>query len=395
MFQALTGGNEVEFSLDGGLSVIETDMTAPFSYSATIPESSSLQVWAKAMNTITGCSGTWDSSAIANAWSIPLIEQIQTSHAGVFPQGYVDVVCQGTQNSLYFVNGDPSATYHWSVAELVSEESNTMSLEIDWNYEGGDYTLQLEKFSSKGCSSGRDTLVLVSQPKPDMDDTVTLCEGDVYTYDLTGQFITYRWHDLSTMPTYTATTAEEVYVTVRDIYNCEGADTSQVLWFANPTVYLGADTTLCGANALLLDAGDFGDYRWTTGATTNPITVFEGSGIVGVTVTDEHGCEGYDEITIGNCSPSSLLVIPNTFTPNGDGVHDKWIIDNLSYFPDADIQVFDRWGRRVYQADGGSAIPWDGTGPNGNDLPVETYYYVIDLKIDGMGLLTGTVTILR
>ncbi|MBN2813174.1 MAG: gliding motility-associated C-terminal domain-containing protein, partial [Bacteroidales bacterium] len=93
----------------------------------------------------------------------------------------------------------------------------------------------------------------------------------------------------------------------------------------------------------------------------------------------------------------NLLVIPNTFTPNPDvdNYHNEWDIKNIHLFPDADIQVFDRWGRRVYQSNGASGDKWDGKGPNGKDLPVATYYYIIDLKITGVEKLTGTVSIVR
>jgi gliding motility-associated-like protein len=64
-------------------------------------------------------------------------------------------------------------------------------------------------------------------------------------------------------------------------------------------------------------------------------------------------------------------------------------------FPDADIQVFDRWGRRVFQSKGESGAAWDGKGPNGNDLPVETYYYIIDLKVSGKDPLSGTISLVR
>jgi gliding motility-associated-like protein len=182
-----------------------------------------------------------------------------------------------------------------------------------------------------------------------------------------------------------------------DAYDCQGYDTIMVIMNANPTINLGKDTVLCGDNSLSLNAGDFASYEWSTNQTENPIIVREGAGIVRVTVTDENGCEGYDEIVIGECTPVNLLVIPNTFTPNieKDGYHDLWDIKNINLFPDADIQVFDRWGRRVYQSYGGSGDKWDGKGPNGNDLPVATYYYIIDLKVRGYEVLTGTISIIR
>jgi gliding motility-associated-like protein len=161
-------------------------------------------------------------------------------------------------------------------------------------------------------------------------------------------------------------------------------------------VDLGSDTIICGDNSLQLDAGNFASYDWSTGETGNPVTLHEGAGTVSVTVTDEHGCQASDEIVIGECDPETLLgVIPNVFTPNGDQIHDTWEIKMIYLFPDASIQVYDRWGRIVYESDGGYDNDWNGTGMNGNDLPVDTYYYIIDLKVDGSQPFTGTVSIIR
>jgi len=86
------------------------------------------------------------------------------------------------------------------------------------------------------------------------------------------------------------------------------------------------------------------------------------------------------------------LFIPNTFTPNGDGVNDKWDIGHLSEFTDCTVQVFSRYGQPVYSSIG-YAAPWNGTY-KGARLPTGTYYYLIDLKNRG-ALLSGFVTIVR
>ena len=159
---------------------------------------------------------------------------------------------------------------------------------------------------------------------------------------------------------------------------------------------LGKDTILCHGNMLVLDAGNFSSYLWSTGETVNPITVSEGAGTVGVTVTDENGCQAYDEIVILDCDPVIVLgEIPNTFTPNNDQIHDSWVINNIFLFPDVSIKVFDRWGRLVFEENGGYDNDWYGKGPNGNDLPVDTYYYIIDLRVPGSEPFTGTVSIIR
>ncbi len=80
----------------------------------------------------------------------------------------------------------------------------------------------------------------------------------------------------------------------------------------------------------------------------------------------------------------SCLVVYNEFSPNGDGVNDYFKIDCISRYPGNSLQVYNRWGNIVFQTKSYNN-DWDGT-PNGramvqpeDQLPVGTYYYVLDL----------------
>lgn len=84
--------------------------------------------------------------------------------------------------------------------------------------------------------------------------------------------------------------------------------------------------------------------------------------------------------------------IPNAFTPNGDGVNDTWQITGLEYYQKATLNIFNRWGQKVYSSTG-YATPWDGTY-NGKALPAGTYYYIIDLK-NGQAVISSWVAIVR
>jgi gliding motility-associated-like protein len=86
------------------------------------------------------------------------------------------------------------------------------------------------------------------------------------------------------------------------------------------------------------------------------------------------------------------VVVPNAFSPNGDGINDVWIIRNLPDYPDASVKIFDRYGQQVFVSKGYSK-PWDGT-MQGRPLPVGTYYYIIQLKA-GEKPLQGSITIIR
>ena len=107
------------------------------------------------------------------------------------------------------------------------------------------------------------------------------------------------------------------------------------------------------------------------------------------------------------------LSIPNVFTPNGDGVNDRWLSNNdpayqtifsrlTTLLPNIEVEVFNRAGARVWNAKGEKvAEGWDGTAGGvygGAELPVGTYYYVIRFNIEGKTSwkpISGSVTIVR
>ncbi|MFK7755457.1 MAG: gliding motility-associated C-terminal domain-containing protein [Flavobacteriales bacterium] len=76
------------------------------------------------------------------------------------------------------------------------------------------------------------------------------------------------------------------------------------------------------------------------------------------------------------------IQVPDAFSPNGDFINDTWDIPNLNKYPGNSLMVFNRWGTKVFEAtdyDGS----WNGVSDHpatiGDELPVGTYYYVLDL----------------
>jgi gliding motility-associated-like protein len=123
-----------------------------------------------------------------------------------------------------------------------------------------------------------------------------------------------------------------------------------------------------------------------------------GSTPLKATITANAGgtaCAGLPVIFIITVTPNNLghnIVVPNTFTPNGDGINDTWDIKSLDTFPNCTVDVYNRYGEKVYSSIGYGS-PWDGKH-RGAKLPVGTYYYVIDLK-NGSKVLSGRITIIR
>jgi gliding motility-associated-like protein len=88
----------------------------------------------------------------------------------------------------------------------------------------------------------------------------------------------------------------------------------------------------------------------------------------------------------------AVVVPPNVFSPNGDGVNDTWEIPLLKYYPYCSVDIFDRNGHNIFSSKGYNKS-WDGMF-KGSQLPVTTYYYIIKIKPESKPV-SGGVTIIK
>ena len=167
----------------------------------------------------------------------------------------------------------------------------------------------------------------------------------------------------------------------------------------SPVLDAGGDKIINEGSLTVLDAtatGDIADITWSPSTGLNSNKILEPTANPAVTTTytltvqGKDGCLATDTVTVNVINP--LVSIPNTFTPNGDGVNDFWNIRSLDYYTNCTVQIFNRFGQKLYSSVG-YGTPWNGTY-NGAALPVGTYYYIINLN-DKDKPLSGWVTIVR
>lgn len=113
-------------------------------------------------------------------------------------------------------------------------------------------------------------------------------------------------------------------------------------------------------------------------------------------ITDAENCKdtSWVDVVPIKCPP---IIPEEVFTPNGDGFNDVFRISNIDFYPRNKVYIFDRWGQRVYHQEGyTNADGWDAKYV-GTNLPVSTYYYVIELEFEKqeMQVFRGPVSILR
>ena len=112
-----------------------------------------------------------------------------------------------------------------------------------------------------------------------------------------------------------------------------------------------------------------------------------------VVVTDFNGCAESADIVIDVVGSGNCIEIPEIITPNNDGYNDTWKIKNIDLFPNAEVFVFSRWGKLVFNTKNIPANEWDGTF-KGKVLPTDSYHYILHLN-DGSEPRSGVISIIR
>ncbi|TDQ16988.1 gliding motility-associated-like protein [Algoriphagus boseongensis] len=149
-------------------------------------------------------------------------------------------------------------------------------------------------------------------------------------------------------------------------------------------------------------APEFIAWEWNFGdgqksSDKDPIHIFEKPGTYEVSLTgfDMLGCSSIEKNTINVLAPTEMLVIPNAFSPNGDGLNDTFIpkLRGISSFT---LEVFNTWGEKLFTTTSLESKGWDGTYKGQLSLPGNYLYKISFITPDGISQTkTGGITLIR
>lgn len=206
----------------------------------------------------------------------------------------------------------------------------------------------------------------------------------------------YEGNPITVMPNQTTTYKLIMNNVCGTVY-----DSVHVVVHQQPQVSLGAGGEICNyENRILEVSSSYETIEWYHNGSflgNMPQVVADtiiGSGSYFVRVANSF-CTDSASITI--VFIPCEITIPNVFTPNGDGTNDYFVIDNLLNYPYSKLEIYNRWGRKVY-SNNNYQNDWDGTG-----LADGVYYYVLTLMRDAQQVgfegwhqnFAGSVTIIR
>ncbi len=167
--------------------------------------------------------------------------------------------------------------------------------------------------------------------------------------------------------------------------NCADTGYNNITIFPTPQVDYGGNKNVLEGEAVTLNpisiSGTGFSFNWTPATFLNnssssaPICTPNQDIAYSINILSSNGCKSNEQLTVKVLRD---FIVPNTFTPNGDGINDKWTISNINFYPGCRIEVFNRYGQIIFDTKNNLG-DWDGTY-NGSPVPQGTYYYIIDLN---------------
>lgn len=311
--------------------------------------------------------------------------------------------------SVTLTGGTPSYTFNWSGPASFTSTSQNLT-----NIIAGSYSLNA--VDASGCAQ---TATIQVVPTVTVDaragrDSVFCTNGSLILNgsNSIGASGGYSWSNLTntavaiaTTPTVNVTPAVGsntfILTVVSSVSTCIDKDTVVVTSLPLPVVDAGPSFTIPVFSSVTIGGSPTSPtgitFTWSpslmldNATAQNPIASNTLNTTYTVFVTDANGCRASDTVQVF-LYPE--IKIPNGFSPNGDSRNETWQIDYISQFPDCVVEVYNRWGELLFMSTGYN-VPFDGRY-NGKDLPVGTYYYIINLNHPAYPKpYTGPLTIFR
>lgn len=304
--------------------------------------------------------------------------------------------------SLTPAGGVGNYTYQWNGNTATGQSASTSGLCYGLN------TVNI--FDQNGCSNSFNfNIGAIDTVFAFAGNDTSACAGVAISFvgNSTGNVAFVEWFifpSMTSIGTSTSVTVTPpsvgnncyVYQVIGTNAGCIDRDTVCINTQPLPLANAGVDVIIVEGNTTPLNASGGSTYSWSPSLGLSDTTIANPSAnpttttTYTVTVASAFGCESSDSITV---TVQPKIIFATGITPNGDGINDVWIIDFIEEFPNNVVEIYNRWGKLLFHADGYKQN-WDGKY-EGNELPIGTYYYIIELNDGITEPFTGPITVLR
>lgn len=282
-----------------------------------------------------------------------------------------DTLCSG-QNVVLTASG--ASSYSWNNGQSTNNPFTITS--------GGTYTV----VGTSGCGVDSTTVTVyeMSAPTPIVvPSPMYSCDSnELHTVDLsnnTCESCTYTWSDGTTTQVYSGN-VPNFSVSIQNYCGTEVVNYNYDVVTVTADIFVQDSTGDSPFEVPFISNSNGVDYVWdfdngNISSAENPteVFIFPGEYDVLLTVT-ENGCSAsHMQTIIVNGALPTEAIIPNVFTPNGDGQNEVFKIETING-KDLTGVIYNRWGRKVAELNGLNAS-WDGGNNNSG-----TYFYILEVE---------------
>jgi gliding motility-associated-like protein len=254
-------------------------------------------------------------------------------------------VCAGTTVTL---NASGASSYLWSTGQ-------TGNTAVVVPFSSQVYTVTGYGTSTVCSTSQTVSVMVLSAPMLTISPVSPICKFQKTRLTVSG-FTSYYWSTGDSLSSIEVSPLTSSIYSVNSIENQTGCiATATVLVVVNdlPPVKVLGDGTLCERERAKLRGVGAGVYHWSTGAMTANIelTVSENQLILLFGTDPVTGCSNVDSIRLGISPKCCEVFIPNTFTPDADGLNDGFGAKSECLFKEYHLYIFDKWGEKIFESD--------------------------------------------
>jgi gliding motility-associated-like protein len=346
--------------------------------------------WSTATGEIVGnATSTQISTAVSGNYGITIMSPLNCVYSdavqvSVTPLPILNLVdsasfCPYGQVNLHAGNNWDQV--QWSTGE----NSNTITVAGE-----GEYFVTV---TENNCSSSGSIIVTrIVLPYLELGPDVVICQGDLAVLDAgyPGSWSTGQ-NSESINVSYAGTYEVEI-----EVENCSEMDSIQVTVNPLPVVNLEPSLVGCvdGSVMIFADHPNNISYVWNTGETTSSIEVWTPDVYYVTAMNDCGSASDWVDVYFQDCSYS--VYIPNSFTPDNDGINDVWKISTFNVFK-FELTIFNRWGTVLFQSEDPQAV-WTGDVNGGEHYAEDgAYQYLIKFETESGEAIkrTGAIFVTR
>ncbi len=337
--------------------------------------------------------GTYDVTMIASTDSACLDTLVKKVYVLQIPIASVSTVLDTCNYTVKLLNSSVySSINSWTFGD---GKTDSIRNPVHQYLAPGSYSIHLTISTDSLCTDTISKIIsLPVRPKSDFNFAVAECDSVVSFTNYSQNAISWNWNFgdstnsalYSPIHTYSLSGVIPVIMVSTSAHNCHDTLYKDIDFISFKESHFDPEEDSCSgivsfynvtryASSYLWDFGD-GD----TSHAANPIHKYKSNGtyLILLSINDESPCVSTMTKTFRYEMPEGeVMYVPNTFTPNGDGVNDFFSV--IVYRPCVTykLSIFNRWGQKIFETDDAAQNPWDGTFL-GERCQQDLYVYLLE-----------------